>query len=183
MPFPKRYAEAVARWRVKVGFVVIVIFFWLAQPTWASLAVGAFIGLCGLALRAWAAGHLAKNERLATSGPFAHVRNPLYLGSLTVGIGFAVASADGVLAVLLLSYFVLFFLPVVEEEEGHLRELFSTYADYAERVPRLLPRWAGINRSEQRFRLLLYKKNQEYQALLGFVAGFVLLAVKLRLLG
>ena len=103
MPFPKRYAEAAARWRVKAGFVVIAIFFWLARPTWTSLAAGASIGLCGMALRAWAAGHLAKNERLTTSGPFARVRNPLYLGSLTVGVAFAIGSAHAGVAVLLLS--------------------------------------------------------------------------------
>ncbi len=183
MPFPKRYAEAAARWRVKAGFVVIAIFFWLARPTWTSLAAGASIGLCGMALRAWAAGHLAKNERLTTSGPFARVRNPLYLGSLTVGVAFAIGSAHAGVAVLLLSYFLLFFLPVVEEEEAHLRKLFPDYTDYAARVPRLLPRWAGTERSEQRFRFSLYNKNREYQALLGFVAGLLLLVVKIRLFG
>ena len=183
MPFPKRYAEAAARWRVKVGFVVIVVFFWLARPTWISLAAGAPIGLCGLALRAWAAGHLTKNKQLTTSGPFAHVRNPLYLGSLTVGLGFAVASAQTGVAVLLLAYFLLFFLPVVEEEERHLRKLFPGYAEYAARVLRFLPRWVAMDRSEQRFRFSLYKKNQEYQALLGFVAGFLVLVLKTQLFG
>ena len=183
MPFPKRYAEIAARWRVKVGFVVVVLFLWLARPTWTSLAAGTAIGLCGMALRAWAAGHLAKNERLATSGPFAHVRHPLYLGSLTVGVGFAVSSAHVGMAVLLLSYFLLFFLPVVEEEEAHLRNLFPAYIDYATRVPRLFPRWATAGCPKERFRFSLYKKNQECQALAGFVCGSALLAVKIWMLG
>ena len=182
MPFPKRYAEIAARWRVKVGFVVVVLFLWLARPTWISFAAGAAIGLCGMALRGWAAGHLAKNERLATSGPFAYVRNPLYLGSLIVGLGFALCGAHAGIAVLLLAYFFLFFLPVVEEEEAHLRNLFADYADYAAKVPRVLPRWAVGVHSRERFRFALYNKNREYQALAGFFFGLLLLAAKIWLL-
>ncbi len=182
MPFPKRYAETAARWRVRVGFVVVVLFLWLARPTWTSLATGTAIGLCGMALRAWAAGHLAKNERLATGGPFAYVRNPLYLGSLVVGLGFALCGAHAGIAVLLLAYFLLFFLPVVEEEEAHLRNLFPAYTDYAAHVPRLFPRWALRLRPAEPFRLALYTKNQEYRALAGFLFGLLLLAAKIWLL-
>ena len=182
MRFPKRYAEVAARWRVKVGFVVALVYLWLAHPTWTSLGAGAAIGLCGLALRGWAAGHLAKNERLATSGPFASVRNPLYVGSLIVGLGFVVSGAHVGSAFLLLTYFLLFFLPVVEEEEAYLRNLFADYADYAAQVPRLFPRRALGTHSGERFRFTLYKKNQEYQALAGFLGGLVLLVGKLWLL-
>ena len=183
MPFPKRYAELAARLRVPFGFVVSVLFLILAQPTWASLAIGGALGLAGLGLRAWAAGHLAKNQQLATSGPFAHLRNPLYIGTLIVGMGFAVAGARVAIGAMLLAFFVLFYLPVVGEEEGHLRRLFPGYADYERRVPKFFPRFSAAFPPVERFRWALYKKNEEYQALAAFVLVMALLAAKLRFSG
>ncbi len=180
MPFPKRYAELAARLRVPAGFVVSALFLFLAQPTWTSLAIGGAVGLAGLALRAWAAGHLAKNEQLATSGPFAYTRNPLYVGTLIVGMGFAVAGAKAVTGVMLLAFFVLFYLPVVEEEQGHLRRLFPAYADYQRRVPKFFPRFTAVARSSGKFNPALYRKNEEYQALAAFVLVMGLLAAKVR---
>ena len=98
------------------------------------------VSLLGLWLRGWAAGHLAKNERLATSGPYAWVRNPLYLGTLLVAAGVAIASRRWSLAVLFAAVFVLVYLPVIELEEQYLRVLFPDFDEYAARVPMLLPR-------------------------------------------
>ena len=89
--FPKHYADAVQRWRVRVGFALIVVFALAAYPGRWSLTVGLPVAAIGLLLRAWAAGHLDKNGSLATSGPFAFVRNPLYLGTLLTATGFAIA--------------------------------------------------------------------------------------------
>jgi protein-S-isoprenylcysteine O-methyltransferase Ste14 len=89
--FPKPYADFVARLRVPSGFLLAAAFAWFAQPTLQSLAYGLPISVAGLILRAWAAGHLAKNQKLATSGPYAYTRNPLYLGTLIVAAGLATA--------------------------------------------------------------------------------------------
>jgi protein-S-isoprenylcysteine O-methyltransferase Ste14 len=132
----------------------------------------------GLALRAWAAGHLAKNLALAESGPYAYVRNPLYIGTLAVAAGLVIASRRWELGVLFAAVFLLIYLPVVELEEQHLRTLFPAYADYARRVPRLLPRSAAHNVAKY-FQWSLYWKNQEYQALAGFLAGVALLIFKI----
>ena len=178
MGFPKRYAEAAARLRVPAGFAIAIVFWALARPSWPSLAIGATIAVFGLALRAWAAGHLAKYESLSTSGPFAHLRNPLYMGTLVVGAGFAVAGAHLGIGLLLVAFFVLLYLPVIEEEEGYLREKFPEYAQYERRVPRLWPRLATGDTSKMRFRLDLYLRNQEYQALAGFLAVIASLVIK-----
>jgi protein-S-isoprenylcysteine O-methyltransferase Ste14 len=138
------------------------------------------VALAGLLVRAWACGHLAKNERLATTGPFAHTRNPLYLGTLAAAAGFALAGRSGWLAVLFGVYFAAVYLPVIGEEESHLRRLFPEYAAYAERVPRLAPRLRPAQRSG-RFQWALYRRNREYQALLAWLAGAAVLAVKLAL--
>lgn len=175
--FPKPYADFVARLRVPSGFLLVVAFAWFAAPTPASLAVGLPISVSGLLLRAWAAGHLAKNRQLATSGPYAYLRNPLYMGTLFVAAGLAIAARRIELAVLFAAVFLLVYLPVVTLEEQHLRELFPGYAAYSRRVPPFFPRFPGRG-AGGRFRLSLYMKNQEYQALAGFLAGAVFLLWK-----
>lgn len=167
--FPKPYADAVARLRVPAGFLLAAIFAWAARPTWHSLALGLPIGALGLALRAWAAGHLAKNRELATTGPYAYLRNPLYLGTLVAALGLVIAAREPLLALLFALVFLLVYLPVIEQEEQHLRKLFPAFDAYAEQVPLLLPRLRG--RPGGRFRWELYRRNREYQALAGFLAG------------
>lgn len=176
--FPKPYADLVARLRVPVGFLLLAAFAWFAAPTPASLAAGLPVATIGLWLRGWAAGHLAKNETLATSGPYGHLRNPLYLGTLLVAAGLAVAAERLLLAALFAAVFSLVYLPVIELEEQHLRELFPAYNDYAARVPLLWPRLRHAG-ARDAFRWRLYVKNEEYQALLGFLAGVLLLAWKI----
>lgn len=175
--FPKRYADGAARLRVPAGFVTAVASLWLAQPSWRSLAAGLPLMLAGLALRAWAAGHLAKNERLATAGPYAYVRNPLYLGSALLAAGAAAAARHALVALMLAALFLLVYLPVIELEEQHLRKLFPQYDEYARRTPRLLPRLAGCA-PQERFSWELYWHNREHHALLGWLAAMAVLAWK-----
>jgi protein-S-isoprenylcysteine O-methyltransferase Ste14 len=134
------------------------------------------VSILGLALRAWAAGHLEKNRSLAESGPYAYVRNPLYIGTLAVAAGFVIASQRWELGVLFAAVFLLIYLPVVELEEQHLRSLFPEYADYAKRVPRLWPRL--MSTSSKPFRFSIYMRNQEYQAFAGFLIGVAVLIWK-----
>src|SRR3954470_5573232 len=140
LQFPKPYADAVARLRVPSGFLIVLVFAWLSHPTPESLTLGVPVSLLGLALRAWAAGCLAKNQNLATGGPYAFTRNPLYIGTLLVALGLTIAARNLYLAVLFALVFLLVYLPVIQLEEQHLRRLFPEYATYAERVPALLPR-------------------------------------------
>jgi protein-S-isoprenylcysteine O-methyltransferase Ste14 len=169
--FPKRYADLAARLRVPFGFVLVAAFAWFSRPTPDALAVGLPVAALGLLLRAWAAGHLAKNERLATGGPYACLRNPLYLGTLTAAAGLVIASRRVELALLFGAVFALVYLPVIEQEEQHLRKLFPEYAGYAARVPLLWPRFRRTQAGAARFRWRLYLRNEEYNALLGFAAG------------
>jgi len=175
--FSKPYADAVAKLRVPCGFVLVAAFLWLSAPTPTSLAAGLPIALLGLALRAWAAGHLQKDSTLIDSGPYAWVRNPLYLGTLTAAAGFAVAARRWELAILFAVVFVLIYLPVVDLEEQHLARLFPAYSAYTQRVPQLLPR-PPREKSSKHFRWSLYRYNREYQAALGFLAAVVLLLWK-----
>lgn len=178
MPFPKAYADAVQRLRVPGGFVLLAAFVWLAQPDAHSIGWGMPFCLAGLALRTWAAGHLAKNERLAQSGPYAWVRNPLYSGSLLIAGGVVIAARSALLAVIFTAAFLLVYLPVIALEEQHLRQLFPDYEAYARQVPAFLPRRPIP--SQEPFRWQLYRRNQEWKAALGFAFALLVLLWKAR---
>jgi protein-S-isoprenylcysteine O-methyltransferase Ste14 len=175
--FPKPYADSVARLRVPAGFVMVAAFAWFSHPHFASLAVGLPLSACGLALRAWAAGHLAKDQRLATSGPYSFTRNPLYLGTLITALGLAAAARSTGLALLFSALFALVYLPAIELEEQHLTSILPGYAEFAARVPLLIPRWPS-NFGPGHFSAALYRKNREYQALLGWSIGASWLLVR-----
>ena len=177
--FPKPYADFVARLRVPSGFLLVAAFAWFAHPSVRSLAFGVALSTAGLVLRAWAAGHLAKNQQLTTGGPYAYVRNPLYLGTLVVAAGLAIACRSLGLAILFTLVFLFIYLPVIMLEEQHLCQLFPEFEPYAATVPSLFPYRKPIS-SASRFRWALYRKNQEYQALLGFVAGLAWLIWRCR---
>jgi protein-S-isoprenylcysteine O-methyltransferase Ste14 len=144
---------------------------WLADPEAVSLTIGLPVALAGLALRAWAAGHLEKDRELAESGPYAHVRNPLYAGSAAVAAGFVIASRRWEPAVLALAVFALVYLPAVQLEEEHLRSLFPRYGPYTRRVPALWPRITPSPGEPKAFRWALYLRNREHHALAGFAAA------------
>jgi len=176
--FPKPYADAVARLRVPAGFVMLAAFAWFSHPSKHALLVGLPVSACGLALRAWAAGHLAKNQKLAQSGPYAATRNPLYLGTLLTALGLAAAGHSLALAILFVVIFLLVYLPAIELEEQHLTAILPGYREFAARVPLLVPRWPQ-DWGPDAFIGALYLKNQEYQALIGWLAGVAWLLIRL----
>jgi protein-S-isoprenylcysteine O-methyltransferase Ste14 len=175
--FPKPYADFVARLRVPSGFLLLIAFLWLSNPSRFSILVGLPISALGLWLRAWATGHLAKDQQLASTGPYAYVRNPLYTGTLIVAAGVVVAARNMLLAAIFVIVFILIYVPVIELEEQHLHDIFPSYATYAARVHRFFPvrKWKGL---EIRFSWSLYFHNQEYKALLGFLLAVACLAWK-----
>jgi len=179
--FPKPYADFVARLRVPGGFLLLAAFAYFSRPTVPAIEIGLPVSIAGLALRAWAAGCLAKNERLASSGPYAYTRNPLYLGTLLVAAGLAVAARSPGLAVLFGAVFLLIYLPAIQLEEQHLRKLFPAYGAYAARVPALWPRFSGLPGEKRNpFRFHMYMRNREYQASVAFLAATLFLFWKAR---
>jgi protein-S-isoprenylcysteine O-methyltransferase Ste14 len=174
-----KWSQIARRVRVPLGFLFAVFYFWLARPSWRSMLLGAILVVPGLLVRAVASGHVRKNEALATSGPYAYTRNPLYLGSLLIGIGFAVAARSWWVGVALVVMFFAIYLPVIRDEEAFLRQRFSEFDEYARRVPRMFPRFSTSDASEESggFSLDLYRKHREYDALLGtlgMMAGLIL---------
>ena len=171
------------RVRVPLGFLLAVFYLWLAHPTAWSIVVGGVISAVGLGIRAFASGTVRKNEELATTGLYAYTRNPLYLGSIVIAAGFAVAARSWIVVVVLIVMFLAIYLPVIRGEEDFLRGRFPEFAAYERGVPRLIPR-LGILLTPQVeskgvFSKALYLQHCEYNALAGTFAVIALLAVKL----
>ncbi len=173
------WSRIARRIRVPLGFAFAAFYLWRARPIWVSLIVGAAIAALGLGIRAVASGHVDKNEQLATTGPYAYVRNPLYLGSIVLAIGFAAAARDVVIALLIVLMFVLIYVPTIRSEERYLRTRFPGYSAYAHAVPRLVPHTLRLGRMTQGFSRALYLKHHEYNALFGIAAMLAALAVKM----
>lgn len=161
------------RWRVRAGYLVAIAVLLLARPTPLGILFGAAIGLVGLAIRAWAAGYLHKQEHLTTAGPYALTRNPLYLGSGVLAVGAAVATRSIVATVLLLGYFALFYGVVMRREEAELRSRYnSAFDSYALAVPLFFPQLRSspsIANASGAFSWAQFKKNHEWQAAIGFL--------------
>ncbi len=138
---PSVTSKAMARWRVPVGWLLGLLALWVAEPTGLYLIAGVIVALMGEAVRLWAAGYLEKDHRLTTEGPYAWTRNPLYLGSFFVGLGFILATGKPLLLLVLAALFAVVYVPVMKREEARLEAAFpSDYPRYASRVPLLIPR-------------------------------------------
>ena len=173
------WSRVARRIRVPLGFLFAIFYLWRARPSWPSLLIGAVIAALGVALRAISSGHVKKNQELTTSGPYAYVRNPLYLGSIIIAIGFAVAARDIWIAIAIIALFALIYVPVIRSEEAFLRSRFPGFDDYARRVPRLVPRTISFAALHEGFSHELYFKHREYNAAMGAAAILAALVVKI----
>jgi protein-S-isoprenylcysteine O-methyltransferase Ste14 len=176
------------RWRVRAGYIVAVAYWVLASPTPRSIICGAGIAILGLGIRASASGHLRKDRELAVSGPYAWTRNPLYLGSAFLAGGFIVAGHSWIAGALVAVYFGVFYYFVMRNEERDLRARFgAAFDDYCARVPLFVPRirrrqsegGERDRRSGAAFSCAQYRRNREYQALIGTVVGLVTLLLRM----
>ncbi len=174
-----------ARWRVRLGYPVALIYWALAAPTLRSIVIGAIVAAFGLLIRALASGHLRKDEELTTSGPYACTRNPLYLGSAFLAGGFAIAGLSWIAGVLVAAYFAVFYYAVMRSEERDLRQQFgSPFDEYASRVPLFFPspqraHDEALSETSARFSWARYARNREYQAFIGTATGLGSLFLRL----
>ena len=174
-----KWAAIARRIRVPLGFAFAALYLWLAKPSVTSICAGAVLIVSGLAIRALASGHVRKNEQLTTSGPYAYTRHPLYLGSLIMASGFALAARSWWIALVTVLIFLIIYVPVMLAEETFLRQRFPQFEDYAGAVPRLGLRSSAFSYGQGSFSWKLYCQHREYNALVGSVAMMVVLALKL----
>ena len=172
------------RARVPLGFVAAAFYLWFARPDPTTLWVGAVVALAGVLVRAWAAGHIVKNGRLATAGPYAHTRNPLYVGSFLIACGFALMASPWLLVVVV-AFWAGVYGPVMRREAEHVRALHTAaYDTWARGVPMFVPRvtpWRGERDAPpSRFDPRLYLYHKEWQAGLGYVLAVVWMTFRVR---
>jgi protein-S-isoprenylcysteine O-methyltransferase Ste14 len=173
------WSRVARRIRVPLGFIFAGIYVWLARPTKTSLVAGALVLVPGLVLRGLASGHVQKDKQLTTSGPYAYTRNPLYLGSLMLAAGFAIAARSWTIVAIMLAMFALIYIPVIAGEERYLRQTFPDYDDYARHVPRILFRLRPYGSQQSAYSCARYWKHREYQASIGCLFVLAVLVIKL----
>jgi protein-S-isoprenylcysteine O-methyltransferase Ste14 len=165
------WSRIATRARVPLGFLFAVAYLWFAHPTWMSLIAGSLTITVGLGIRTAASGHIRKNAQLAVTGPYARTRNPLYLGSMVMALGFILAARNIWIGIAALAMFLFIYVPVIQAEEAYLRSAFPEYREYAAQVPRFLPRLiayrAGTDDNGPAFSWELYIRHREYNAILG----------------
>jgi Phospholipid methyltransferase len=185
-----RWQRVARRIRVPLGFLAAGIYLyelWQRPPRPAAIAWSLALVLPGLWLRGYAAGYVKKNRELTQTGPYAHTRNPLYLGSMMIAFGFALAILSWPVAFVLAIGFLVIYVPVIASEERFLRATFPDFNAYCSRVPRLIPRVAPAMPPDEaaspsgnvtevssgKFSLALYLKHREYNALIGAALLYV----------
>ncbi len=164
------------KWRVRVGYPVGIAAFYFARPQGKWFLCGGGIALVGLLRRGYAAGHLRKHKQLATSGPYAFTRNPLYLGSVLFAAGFSVAGHSWVSAALLAAYLAVFYPVVIRREQAELQSLYgAAFVEYAARVPAFWPRLTPATNGGGHFSWAQYRQNREYEAAIGLAIAMAIL--------
>ena len=173
-----QWQKIARRIRVPLGFVAAALYLfslWQHAPQPAAVEWSLLLVLPGLWLRAYASGYVKKNRELTVTGPYAHTRNPLYLGSILIAAGFAVALLSWPVAVVLAVGFAIIYIPVIASEERFLRATFPAFEEYCRRVPRIIPRptparfggEGGKQAAAGSFSLELYLRHREYNAAIG----------------
>ncbi|MEZ5345995.1 MAG: isoprenylcysteine carboxylmethyltransferase family protein [Pyrinomonadaceae bacterium] len=167
------------KYRVPLGFLFGILFLIFAQPSIRLMIIGGVVAIIGLLIRGWASGHIKKNKNLAVSGPYAFTRNPLYFGSFLMGIGFSVASGVWWIGLLFAILYLGIYFPVMSVEAGELTEIFGEeYREYAEKVSLFFPWFSGYSSTNKSFEFSLYLRYREYQAALGLIFAWIVLALK-----
>ncbi len=172
-----------SRYRVPAGWGVGILVLVLSRPSSVSLALGLPLALVGEAARIWASGHIEKTKRLATGGPYAHSRNPLYVGSLLIALGVAVACASPWVVLAVSVYFLAFYPSVMREESAFLTRKFAgEYATWAAGVPLFWPRLLPGGERSSHFEWSRVKVNREWRtaAALPLIAVLLLVLPHLR---
>jgi protein-S-isoprenylcysteine O-methyltransferase Ste14 len=175
----ERWQKIARRIRVPLGFLTAAVYLfelWRRAPRPMAVGVSLILVLPGLWLRGYAAGYVKKNRELTQTGPYAYTRNPLYLGSILIAAGFAVALLSWPVAGMLTAMFLIVYVPVIASEERFLRATFPDFDAYCSRVPRLIPRLTpasiGGGQTEVstgKFSLDLYLRHREYNASIGAI--------------
>lgn len=172
---------SLSRIRVRSGYTAGALALFFAQPTQDSLLFGGALAVLGETVRIWASGHIEKTHKLATGGPYAHTRNPLYVGSVLMALGLLVAARHPISVIAGLAYLVVFYPVIIREEAKFLRGKFpDEYHEWARHVPLFFPRFTPRGPRESRFETARLAANHEWRSVLGLVLLAAFMVGRLR---
>lgn len=181
---------AFTRLRIRLVLVFIVILLLLGRPgSFILWITGLAISLSGEAIRIWSSGHIRKSRELATSGPYAYTRNPLYVGSLLLGFGLCIASTSFgslISTIIIWLYFLIGFCliymtQVLREEEVLIEKFGGEFEEYRSKVPPFLPAFSPYDkRKKYKFDFNLFRENHEYRLALAIMVVYLLFFLRLR---
>ena len=159
---------SLSRVRVRAGYTAGALALFFAEPTRDSLLLGGVLAILGELVRLWASGHIEKTHRLATGGPYAHTRNPLYVGSVLMALGLLVTARHPIAITAGLAYLAVFYPFIIREEAKFLRDKFpDQYHDWAQHVPLFFPRLTPGGPRESKFQVSRLRANHEWRSVLG----------------
>jgi len=167
----KKYFE---RYRSFIGIIGLLIVLYFAAPDAKSISIGFFFMMLGTFFRAWASGFINKNTELATGGPYALTRNPLYFGNFILGLGIAIAANHLVCYIIVALYYIIFFPALMVMERNRMIKIFGDqYHDWARGLNTFFPRIKKI--SFKGFNISYYMKNREYKVI--YFSLFIVIAL------
>ncbi len=177
-----RFTDLLCKWRVRGGLVSAILAIIFARPTVCSLIGGAGIAAIGITIRIWACGYLRKEKELTTSGPYRFTRNPLYLGSLILGISTVVACNSWWVFAIFTANFLIFYPVVIRAEKERMSQFFpEEYREYSKKVPLFFPSLKPKfpRNPINSFSWTFYKQNRENRALIGTAIFYICLIIKM----
>lgn len=168
-------------WRIPLGFLTAFWFLWVADPTPASFAIGAVLMTLGESIRFLSAGTLKKYKGFVVrDGIYGYTRNPLYIGSFLIGAGACIIGRSPLFTIVFLLTFTMLYSRVILREEKYLGEQYGDeYAKYVDEVPRYIPRGINIAEVFRESTVAQALNHKEYEALLGVLAVWAIMIVKM----
>ncbi len=155
--------------RVPLSFVVAILFLIFARPKKPYFYIGIPIGISGLFIRLWAAGHIVKSKKLTKSGPYQYTRNPLYLGSFLIGSGLSIQCGI-IFFLIFLTLFAIIYIPVIKREEEEMEQVFGNdFNSYKNSVPLFFPNFLKKIKDNGKFDINQMLKNREYKGIIAFL--------------
>jgi len=176
------------RFAVIYPFAFFVLFFCFLDE--ASLRAGVGYVIAGLLIRLWSNGYAIKNDKLTTSGPYAFVRNPLYLGTFLIAIGFVIAlKSDPPMlewiagGVFLLALSFMYYRTIKGEQGMLLTKFGDAFSDYCKHVPAIIPCLVPYSKGEKwPFNMQRLIKSKEHKTVFWIFILLVVFYLKSRLL-
>ena len=158
-------------------FIAGLLLIFFARPNLPGTIVGIILILFGESIRIWAAGHLQKNEALTVTGPYAYVKNPLYIGSIFITTGFCILGDNIYLLAGAVFMFCFHYIPYKRRVEGdRLRRRFgSRFEDYDRKVPDYIPQRTPYSAEQVPWRLKCLIENSEEGILIILMVGIILI--------